>query len=64
MKTDTQLKKDGIQFLINKMGGVDTERFISLLIRDKCDYTQWQKQLWRGKSVKDISNEAMKVLRK
>ncbi|MEK6556950.1 MAG: hypothetical protein AABZ14_01440 [Candidatus Margulisiibacteriota bacterium] len=38
MKTDTQLKKDGIQFLINKMGGVEAERFISLLIKDKCDY--------------------------
>ncbi len=64
MKTDTQLKKDGIQFLIKNMGGVDTERFVALLIKDRCDYTKWQKSLWRGKSVREISTEAMKAVDK
>ncbi|MDA8211227.1 MAG: hypothetical protein M0021_05030 [Clostridia bacterium] len=30
------------------------------IIREPFDYTKWQNELWKGKTVKEISEEAMK----
>jgi len=43
---------------------VDAEKFISLLQRESFDYTEWQKTLWSGLSVKKISKMAMDNLKK
>ena len=32
----------GISYLIEKLGTVDTERFISTILREKSDYTKWR----------------------
>ncbi len=34
----------GINCLIEKLGTVDTERFISVLIREQADYTRWHQR--------------------
>ena len=34
----------GINYLLEKLGTVDTERFISVIIREKSDYTKWRQQ--------------------
>ena len=34
----------GINCLIEQLGIVETERFISLLIREKSDYTRWRQR--------------------
>ena len=31
----------GINYIIEKLGTIETERFISILIREKSDYTKW-----------------------
>lgn len=59
VKSDTILKLEGINLLIDNLGEVDAERFITLMIKDPFDYTKWQKKLFQGKSVKELSNEAM-----
>jgi hypothetical protein len=41
------------------LGEVQTERFISLVMREPFDYTIWQRKLWIDKSVKEISHKAM-----
>ena len=58
MMTDTILKNTGMKILIEKLGPVEAERFISLVIREPFDYTKWQRNLWTGMSVKEISSAA------
>jgi len=64
METDTEIKIKGMEILIEKLGEVEAERFISLMIKEPFDYTKWQRGLFRGKSIEEISKEAMKLRRK
>lgn len=59
MTTDTEIKLKGIEALIAALGEVQAERFVTLIMREPFDYTIWQRTLWSGKSVKEISRMAM-----
>jgi hypothetical protein len=59
MRTDTQIKLHGLKALVSAMGEVEAEKFITLILREPFDYTKWQRTLWRGQSVEDISRRAM-----
>ena len=59
MITDTEIKIKGIEALINTLGAVEAERFISLVMREPFDYTKWQRTLWVDKSVAELSAAAM-----
>lgn len=39
---------------------VEVEKFISLIIREPFDYTEWQQDLWKDKSLDDIFDAAKK----
>ena len=54
------LRSEGMKVLINSLGRVEAERFISLIIREPFDYTEWQRDLFNDLSVKELSNAAMK----
>lgn len=60
MKTDTILKTEGMSILLEKLGKVDAERFIALVIKEPFDYTNWQNELFTDMSVREISRKAMK----
>lgn len=60
MLTDTELKIKGYQILADSLGLVEAERFISLIVREPFDYTEWQRSLWIDKSVTEISQAAMR----
>ena len=60
MKTDTEIKCEGIQALMANLGRVDAERFVAILSREPFDYTLWQRELWPRKTAKEISALAMK----
>lgn len=60
MKTDAVIRNEGMKLLIEHLGKVEAERFITLIIREPFDYTKWRSNLWEGKPVKEISEEAMK----
>jgi len=62
--TDTEIKLQGLEALINALGEVQAERFISLILREPFDYTVWQRKLWSEKSVEEISSLAMQSRRK
>jgi len=51
-----------MSILLEKLGKVDAERFISLLIKEPFDYTKWQSDLMQGMSVKELSSKAMKSI--
>jgi len=59
MLTDTEIKKKGLKILIEKLGDVDAEKFISLINREPFDYTQWHKTLWNDQTVEKLSEKAM-----
>ncbi len=61
MMTDSELRIEGLKALVNALGEVEAERFISLIIREPFDYTQWQRKLWPQESVEELSHAAMKA---
>ena len=58
MSTDTEIRLKGLKALSDALGPLDAERFIALLLREPFDYTKWQRDLWPGKSVEEISTAA------
>lgn len=64
MKTDTEIRIKGMEVLIEKLGEIEAERFISLIIKEPFDYTKWQRKLFKNKSIKEISKEAMELRKK
>lgn len=62
MSTDTELKVKGLKILIQALGSVDAERFISIILKEPFDYTKWQRNLWPDIPVKELSKKAMNAL--
>jgi len=60
MYTDTILRNTGMRILIQNLGKVEAERFITLINREPFDYTEWQGNLFEGLSVRELSTAAMK----
>lgn len=60
MKTDIEIKIEGTNALINALGELEAERYIALIKREPFDYTHWQRDLWKDRTVEHISEEAMK----
>jgi hypothetical protein len=59
MITDTEIRVKGVEALVIALGEVQAERFISLILREPFDYTQWQQNLWPSQTVAQISGMAM-----
>ena len=55
---DTLLRQNAIKCLIKNLGVVQTERFISLIIKDPFDYTKWQQDLYSDLSVDELFEAA------
>jgi len=58
MKTDTIVKSEGMEALFDKLGMVDAERFISLILKDSFDYTKWQENLFNNNTIEDLGNKS------
>jgi len=59
--TDTEVKQKGLGALLDALGEVDAERFITLLNRDPFDYTIWQRNIFENLNVDQISSDAMRL---
>lgn len=44
--------------LMEQLGVVEAERFVATAIREKFDYTRWQRDYFDGKAPEEISLEA------
>jgi hypothetical protein len=54
------LLSKGMECLTKHLGLVDAERFVSLIIAEPFDYTEWRRDnLFVGMSVEEISKNAM-----
>ncbi len=53
-----EIMNKGMKCLIEQMGIVEAEQFISIIIREKFDYTKWQREYFDAKTPEEISQEA------
>ena len=63
IKTDTIVKSEGMEALFDKLGMVDAERFISLILKDSFDYTKWQEKLFDNETIEDLGNKSYEYAR-
>ena len=49
--TDNMLAVKCMNILMDAVGPVDAERFISMVSNDVFDYTEWQRDLFEGETV-------------
>jgi hypothetical protein len=57
MRSDTLIKSDGMRILAETLGIVEAERFITLVLREPFDYTEWQRTLYGNMDVKELYNK-------
>jgi len=58
MKTDTDIRFEGIRALMQVLGTVEAERFIALINRERFDYTEWRKSQWQDETVASLATRA------
>ena len=58
-KNDAVIRREGMSLLLENMGKIDAERFISLIIREPFDYTEWQTNLFEELSLEELGENAM-----
>ena len=59
MKSTNMIMSDGINCLIKNLGVVETEIFISNLIREPSDYTEWHKNQFDDLSLEELNAQAV-----
>jgi len=58
IKSENALRIAGMKLLIEGLGAVNAERFINCVKNDHFDYTEWQRDLWKGKTIEEIHRDA------
>lgn len=54
----------GILCLLEKLGVVETERFIAVINREQFDYTKWQREQFDNMSSDEFNNAAVAYSKK
>jgi hypothetical protein len=57
MRSDTLIKSDGMRILAENLGIIEAERFITLVLREPFNYTEWQRSLYDKMDVKELYNK-------
>ena len=60
MRTDAEIRSLGFQVLFKYMDIVEAEKFISIINRDKFDYTEWRQTLFEDMTIDEIIQDAKK----
>jgi len=59
MNTTATIMNDGINCLVERLGIIETEIFISQIIREPFDYTKWQREHYANMSLSDLNKKAV-----
>jgi hypothetical protein len=59
MNNTATIMNDGMNYLVEKLGIIETEIFISQIIREPFDYTKWQREHYASLSVSEINKKAV-----
>ena len=52
--TDNELAVKCMNILMDAVGPVDAERFVSIVTNDSFDYTEWQQNLFKDETVESL----------
>ena len=58
IESENALRMIGMKLRIEKLGAVNAERFIHCVKADRFDYTEWQRDLWKDKTIEGIHASA------
>ena len=61
MMTDTEIRIKGADALRSSLGIVEAERFITLILREPFDYTQWRQAQFGDLTLEEASAAAMRL---
>ena len=53
-----EIMNKGMKCLMEQLGVVEAERFVATVIRERFDYTRWQRDYFAEKISEEISREA------
>jgi len=59
MLSNTVVRTEGMRVLAERLGPVDSERFITLLRREPFDYTEWRQGLFKDVPLEKFLRDAM-----
>jgi len=59
MRNTATILNDGMDCLLEKLGVLETEIFISHILREPFDYTAWQKKYYADISVHELNQKAV-----
>lgn len=58
MNNTVDIINRGFECLVNGLGEIEAEEFISVISREKFDYTKWQRGLFERMSLEELNNAA------
>jgi type IV secretory pathway VirB4 component len=58
MRNTAVIMSEGINCLLNHLGSVETEIFISNLLKEPFDYTEWQREHFTSISLEAFNRQA------
>jgi len=57
--TEAEIRQLGMDCLVKTLGIIDAERFISALLRESFDYTEWRKKYFADMDLETLHKEAV-----
>lgn len=60
MKSDAEIRSISFKVLFKYMDIIEAEKFISLINRDRFDYTEWRQTLFEDMTIQEIIVDAKK----
>ena len=58
MKTESEIRMQGMQALIGSLGLIETERFLIAINQEKFNYTEWRRTGLPDLSIEQIAAQA------
>ncbi len=64
MRSTTVIMDDAMNCLLKNLGVIETEIFISTLLRERFDYTEWRKDKFDDMSLEELGRQAAEYSKK
>ena len=58
MNNTTDIMERGMSCLLEKLGTIETERFIATIIRERFDYTKWRRDHFGDATIEELNAAA------
>ena len=58
MRTDSVIRYEAMELLLQNFGMVDSARFVTMVKRDAFDYTEWRRDLWDDMTIGEVHADA------